>query len=101
MNMNRFVLMTLCCAAAALSGTAAADPLRDDQNRPELNGQRENQTRQDDPVQRDDQSRQDPDQRDGYPQVPYYSAELRKCDSLSGAEKTRCVDAVKRKFGQM
>lgn len=30
-----------------------------------------------------------------------YLAALKKCDPLTGAEKQKCVDAVKKKFGQM
>lgn len=29
------------------------------------------------------------------------AAALKKCDSLTGAEKDKCVDAAKKKFGQM
>jgi hypothetical protein len=34
-------------------------------------------------------------------QSPEYAAALKKCDSLSGSSKTNCVDAAKKKFGQM
>jgi len=30
-----------------------------------------------------------------------YSAELKKCDSLNGAEKQSCVDKAKGKYGKM
>jgi hypothetical protein len=30
-----------------------------------------------------------------------YSSDLRKCDSMSGTEKSRCVSAAKKKHGQM
>jgi hypothetical protein len=30
-----------------------------------------------------------------------YMAALRKCDSLSGADKQKCTDAAQRKFGRM
>jgi len=30
-----------------------------------------------------------------------YFAALKKCDSLSASEKTRCIEAAKKKFGQM
>jgi hypothetical protein len=30
-----------------------------------------------------------------------YQAELKKCDSLAAAEKQKCIDAAKKKFGQM
>ncbi len=29
------------------------------------------------------------------------AAALKKCDPLTGAEKQKCVDAAKKKFGQM
>ena len=29
------------------------------------------------------------------------AAALKKCDALTGAEKQKCVDAAKKKFGQM
>jgi hypothetical protein len=30
-----------------------------------------------------------------------YFAALKKCDSLSASEKTRCIEAAKKKFGQL
>ena len=30
-----------------------------------------------------------------------YLAALKKCDPLTGADKTKCVDAAKKKYGQM
>ena len=30
-----------------------------------------------------------------------YLAALKKCESMSAGEKTKCVDAAKKKFGQM
>ena len=30
-----------------------------------------------------------------------YFAALKKCESLSAGEKTRCIEAAKKKFGQM
>jgi len=30
-----------------------------------------------------------------------YSSDLRKCDSMSGSEKSRCISAAKKKHGQM
>lgn len=30
-----------------------------------------------------------------------YLAALKKCDPLAGAEKQKCVDAAKKKYGQM
>jgi hypothetical protein len=34
-------------------------------------------------------------------QNPQYAAALKKCDAMSGARKTKCVDSAKKKFGQM
>ncbi|MEO8005912.1 MAG: hypothetical protein ABI771_13445 [Betaproteobacteria bacterium] len=34
-------------------------------------------------------------------QNPEYAAALKKCDSMSGTGKTNCVDAAKKKYGQM
>lgn len=30
-----------------------------------------------------------------------YFAALKKCESLSGSQKTQCIDTAKKKFGQM
>ena len=102
--MNRF--LSILCAGAALqcvvwAGAGMADPVRDDQNRPELNGQRDNLDRRVDPLQRDDLSKQDPDQPDPNAHVPYFSAQLRRCEPMSGEERANCIQAVKRKLGQM
>jgi ABC-type oligopeptide transport system substrate-binding subunit len=32
---------------------------------------------------------------------PEYSAALKKCDSMSGAQKDKCIDSAKKKHGQM
>lgn len=34
-------------------------------------------------------------------QSPEYAAALKKCDSMSGSSKTNCVDAARKKYGQM
>jgi len=34
-------------------------------------------------------------------QQQQYSSDLRKCESMSGSEKSRCVKAAKKKHGQM
>jgi hypothetical protein len=54
------------------------------------------------PMQKDNktsnpQARQNPDGT----QSPEYAAALKKCDSMSGSSKTDCVDAAKKKYGQM
>jgi hypothetical protein len=103
-RMNRLLLI-LCTTAALhgadMAGAARADPVRDDPNRPDLNGQRNNMDRRVDPLQRDDLGKQDPDQPDPNAHVPYFSAQLRRCETMSGQDRTNCVEAVKRKLGQM
>lgn len=32
---------------------------------------------------------------------PEYQAALKKCDPLTGGDKQKCIDAAKKKFGQM
>jgi hypothetical protein len=88
--------MLLLCSGAAFSITAGADPLRDDMNRPELNGQRDDHDRQDDPLERNDPAREEPNQ----PGI--YFTELSKCDALSGSQKkAQCTEAVRKRFGLM
>jgi hypothetical protein len=42
-----------------------------------------------------------PDQSGNGADGEQYSADLHKCDAMKGADKTRCIDAVKRKHGEM
>ncbi len=106
--------------ALVLAGTAAAQ--RDDQTRQDQPQQRNNQTRTDNPEQRNDASREE--------SLPYqpaaanpgeqarpdpktrpdpgttgasaeYAAELKKCDRLDGAQRTQCIQATMKRFGQM
>jgi hypothetical protein len=35
------------------------------------------------------------------PKKEEFQAEMKKCDSLTGAQKTSCTDAAKKKYGQM
>jgi hypothetical protein len=44
----------------------------------------------------DDTQSNDPAQRE-----QEYVAALKKCDPLTGADKQKCIDAAKKKFGQM
>jgi hypothetical protein len=44
----------------------------------------------------DDTQSNDPAQRE-----QEYIAALKKCDPLTGADKQKCIDAAKKKFGQM
>ena len=110
--------------AIALAGPAIAqDAARDNQTRTDQPQQRNNPTRQDNPQQRNDPTRQDeasqnlpagtsasqqarPDPQDRHDYTPTgtsleYSAELKKCERFSANEKTQCIEAVMKKFGQM
>ena len=110
--------------AMVLAGDAfAQDAARDNQSRTDQPQQRNNPTRQDNPQQRNDPTRQDeasqnlpagtsasqqarPDPQDRPDYTPTgtsveYSAELKKCERFSAYEKTQCIEAVMKKFGQM
>ena len=109
--------------ALALTGAAMAqNESRDDQTRKDQPQQRNNPSRLDNPQQRNDRSRQDEASRN-QPAGPSaeqarpdpdarpdkgttgtsagYSAELKKCGRFSANEKTQCLEAVMKKFGQM
>ena len=110
--------------ALALTGAAMAqDQSRDDQTRKDQPQQRNDSSRQDDPRQRNDPSRQDeasqnqpvgtsagqlarpdpnarPDKATTGTSAEY-SAELKKCERFTANEKTQCLEAVMKKFGQM
>ena len=110
--------------ALALTGAALAqDQSRDDQTRKDQPQQRDDSSRLDNPQQRNDPSRQDeasqnqpagtsagqqarpdpkarPDKGTTGTSVEY-SAELKKCERFSANEKTQCIEAVMKKFGQM
>ena len=110
--------------ALALTGAAMAqDQSRDDQTRKDQPQQRNDPSRQDNPQQRNDPSRQDEASQNrpagtsaGQQARPdpnaspdegttgtsaEYSAELKKCKRFSANEKTQCLEAVMKKFGQM
>ena len=109
--------------ALALTGVAMAqDQSRDDQTRKDQPQQRNDPSRQDNPQQRNDASRQDQPSRNQLagtsavqarpdPNASFetgttgtsaeYSAELKKCGRFSANEKTQCLEAVMKKFGQM
>ena len=109
--------------ALALTGAAMAqDQSRDDQTRKDQPQQRNDPSRLDNPQQRNDRSRQDePSQNqpagtsaeqarpdpNARPDKGItgtsaeYSAELKKCGRFSANEKTQCLEAVMKKFGQM
>ena len=108
----------------ALTGVAMAqDQSRDDQTRKDQPQQRNDSSRLDNPQQRNDPLRQDeasqnqpagtsagqqarpdpkarPDKGATGTSVEY-SAELKKCERFSANEKTQCIEAVMKKFGQM
>ena len=110
--------------ALALTGAAMAqDQSRDDQTRKDQPQQRNDPSRRDNPEQRNDASRQDEASQSlpagtsaGQQARPdptarpdkgttgtsaEYSAELKKCERFSANEKTQCLEAVLKKFGQM
>ena len=109
--------------ALALTGAAMAqDQSRDDQTRKDQPQQRNDPSRLDNPQQRNDRSRQDePSQNqpagtsaeqarpdpNARPDTgttgtsAEYSAELKKCGRFTANEKTQCLEAVMKKYGQM
>ena len=111
--------------ALALVGPASADdPDRDDQTRQDRPRQLNDPNRRDDPQERNDAKRQEPPSMQNRTDVPAadgqarpdpkaspdpgatgssadYSAELKKCDPLAVVERTKCIESVKKKFGQL
>jgi hypothetical protein len=110
-------------AIVVAGAVMAQEPARDDQTRKDQPQQRNNPTRQDNPQQRNDPTRQDeasqnqpagtsasqrgrpdPQARPDYAPTgtsAEYSAELKKCERFSASEKTQCIEAVMKRFGQM
>lgn len=115
--MSRLHIVAL-AGAMALAGAAQADQPRDNPTREDQTQQRDNHGRIDDPRERNDQTRQE-QARQNQPggdlggnqpaqsepestgTLAEYAAELKKCDQMSGNQKTQCVESVKKKFGQM
>ena len=105
--------------ALALIGSARAEDPRDDQVRRDQPEQRDDLSRRDNPQERNDPARQEqypqgqpaytgggqlarPDPKTPDPGVSAeYSAELKQCDRFDANQKTQCLEAVMKKFGQM
>lgn len=96
----------------AMAGVAAADSPRDNDTRKEQITPRDDATRRDNPEERNDASREvdpavntsdalDPARPDPPAVNAEYSAEVRKCGLLRRVDRPACVDAAKKKFGQM
>lgn len=85
--MNKLLsILTAVLLALAMNGFAvAADQSRTDQQAPQA------QTGQTEPGHAGDITEREQE----------YLAALKKCDSLSGDQKTKCIDAARKKFGQM
>lgn len=120
--MNRLLTILLASATGlALSSTAfAAEQSGDTQRRdnqtqsqpnatkgkPEQSDSQSNQERmKDDRAGKDrtdpDNAARNPDPQGGGLSEEEYSAELKKCDSMQGDMKQQCIDAAKKKAGQM
>jgi hypothetical protein len=96
----------------AMAGVAAADSPRDNDARNEQITPRDNASRRDNPEDRNDASREDdpavnssnvldPARPDPPAVDAEYSAEVRKCGLLRRVDRPACVEAAKKKFGQM
>jgi len=95
-----------------VAGVAAADSARDNDSRKEQIIPRDDASRRDNPEGRNDASREDdpavntsdvldPARPDPPAVDAEYSAEVRKCGLLRRVERPACVEAAKKKFGQM
>ena len=105
--------------ALALIGAARAEDPRDDQVRRDQPEQRDDLSRRDNPQERNDPARQEqypqgqpadtgggqlarPDPKTPDPgAAAEYSAQLKQCDRFDANQKTQCLEAVMKKFGQM
>jgi hypothetical protein len=103
--------------ALALVGAANADDPRNNETQQDQPLQRDNQSRVDNPQERNNPVRQEYAEPDvTRPARPdpvarpdtsaagtsaEYVAELKRCDPLSGNEKTACLEQVMKKYGQM
>jgi hypothetical protein len=124
-TMSKLHVALACAMAIVLVLPAQAqDQPRDDQVRQDQPQQLNDQTRIDNPQERNDPSRQEQLRRgqptgdmDSLQQArpdpmarpdpgatglsAEYSAELSRCDQMSGNQKTQCIESVMKKFGQM
>ncbi|MEO8005914.1 MAG: hypothetical protein ABI771_13455 [Betaproteobacteria bacterium] len=109
---KRIVLLTGALSLIAVAGAAAADSPRDNDTRNEQTVPRDDHSRRDNPEERNDASREsdpalgnqdvlNPARPDPPGGDAEYSAEIRKCAALRKVDRPACVEAAKKKFGQM
>lgn len=109
---KRMVLLAGAVSLIAMAGAAAADSPRDNDTRNEQTVPRDDHSRHDNPEERNDASREndpalgtnavlDPARPDPPAVDAEYSAEMRKCALLRRIDRPACVEAAKKKFGQM
>lgn len=109
---KRIVLLAGALSLIAVAGAAAADSPRDNDTRKEQIVPRDDASRRDHPEDRNDASREsdpavntsdafDPGRPDPPAVNAEYSAEVRKCELLRRIDRPACVEAAKKKFGQM
>lgn len=109
---KRIVLLAGALSLIAIAGAAAADSPRDNDTRNEQIVPRDDHSRRDNPEARNDASREtdpavstndalDPARPDPPGVDAEYSAEVRKCASLRRVDRPACVEAAKKKFGQI
>ena len=109
---KRIVLLAGALSLIAVAGAAAADSPRDNDSRNEQIVPRDNHSRGDNPEERNDATREN-DPAVGTKEVferarpdptgadAEYSAEVRKCATLRRVDRPACVEAAKKRFGQM
>jgi hypothetical protein len=109
---KRIVLLAGALSLIAVAGAAAAESPRDNDSRTEQIIPRDDHSRRDNPEERNDTTREndpalgtnevfDPARPDPPGVDAEYSAEVRKCGLLRRVDRPACVDAAKKKFGQM
>jgi hypothetical protein len=109
---KRSVLLAGALSLIAVAGAAAADSPRDNDSRNEQIVPRDDHSRRDNPEGRNDASREsdpalgtndvlDPARPDPAGVDAEYSAEVRKCALLRRVDRPACVEAAKKRFGQM
>ncbi len=109
---KRIVLLAGTLSLIAVAGAAGAESARDNDTRNEQIVPRDDHSRSDNPEGRNDASREkdpalgtndvlDPARPDPPGVDAEYSAEVRKCASLRRVDRPACVEAAKKKFGQM
>jgi hypothetical protein len=119
-TMRKLYIAMAGAVALALIGSARAEDPRNDEVRQDQPQQRDDQNRRDNPQERNNPARQEqyapgqpadmggsqqarPDPKTDHPPraSAEYSAELKQCDRFDGNQRTQCLEAVMKKFGQM